>query len=98
MYILYTNLIDIQTQADLISIRVRRPQMRETTALGAAVAAARAAGLAWEDTTAAAARETVFEPAIGREESEVLFERWERAVKLCGGWVDDSFDSSSSSS
>ncbi|PKY03094.1 hypothetical protein P168DRAFT_297975 [Aspergillus campestris IBT 28561] len=65
------------TQADLISIPVRRPQMRETTALGAAVAATRACGLV----------ETVFEPRVGREESEALFGRWERAVELCAGWV-----------
>jgi glycerol kinase len=32
---------------------------------------------------------TVFEPAIGRAESERSFARWERAVRMCRGWLED---------
>ncbi|KAJ5090161.1 Glycerol kinase [Penicillium argentinense] len=80
----------MQTQADLISIPVYRPKMRETTALGAAIAAGLAAGL-WRNF--AELRDinrvggVVFEPRITREESAKKFGEWEKAVQMSRGWI-----------
>lgn len=66
--------------------------MRETTALGAAIAAGLAVGL-WRNFAELRninrAGGTVFEPKISREESARLFATWEKAVRMSKGWVDD---------
>ncbi|KAJ5164515.1 Glycerol kinase [Penicillium coprophilum] len=80
----------MQTQADLISIPVYRPKMRETTALGAAIAAGLAVGL-WRNF--AELRDinrsggAVFEPQVSRQESDTQFGQWEKAVQMSRGWV-----------
>ncbi|KAJ5991031.1 hypothetical protein N7499_011575 [Penicillium canescens] len=80
----------MQTQADLISIPVYRPKMRETTALGAAIAAGLAVGM-WRNFAELRdinrAGGTVFEPQVTREDSSVKFREWERAVQMSRGWV-----------
>ena len=64
--------------------------MRETTALGAAIAAGFAEGV-WKDfdelREVNTKGETVFEPKMGEKESRRLFRRWERAVAMCKGWL-----------
>lgn len=79
-----------QTQADLISIPVYRPKMRETTALGAAIAAGLACGI-WNSFAELRdinrAGGTVFESSISREESASKFGQWEKAVRMSRGWV-----------
>jgi glycerol kinase len=66
--------------------------MRETTALGAAIAAGFAIGV-WREFEEVEhlGREgrTVFRPGIGREERAAMVGRWERAVEMCRGWVDE---------
>ncbi|KGO69620.1 Carbohydrate kinase, FGGY, N-terminal [Penicillium italicum] len=80
----------MQTQADLISIPVYRPKMRETTALGAAIAAGLAVGL-WHNF--AELRDinrsggVVFEPQAPRQESAAKLGQWEKAVRMSRGWV-----------
>ncbi|KAJ5928524.1 glycerol kinase [Penicillium verhagenii] len=80
----------MQTQADLISIPVYRPKMRETTALGAAIAAGLAVGL-WRNFTELRdinrSGGAVFEPQITRQESASRFGEWEKAVGMCRGWI-----------
>lgn len=80
----------MQTQADLTSIPIVRPKMRETTALGAAIAAGFAEGV-WKDfdelREVNTKGETVFEPKMSEKESKKLFRRWERAVGMCKGWL-----------
>ncbi len=80
----------MQTQSDLISIPVVRPAMRETTALGAAIAAGLAVGV-WDgiDELKAVNMEgsTTFKPAISKEESSTRFARWEKAVEMSKGWA-----------
>ncbi|KAL5357538.1 hypothetical protein BJX96DRAFT_144678 [Aspergillus floccosus] len=80
----------MQIQADLISIPVYRPKMRETTALGAAIAAGLAAGL-WRNFAELRdinrAGGAVFEPQVSREDSAKSFAMWEKAVNMCRGWV-----------
>lgn len=64
--------------------------MRETTALGAAIAAGLAVGL-WHNF--AELRDinrsggTVFESQVPRQESSAKFAQWERAVQMSRGWV-----------
>ncbi|KAJ5549910.1 hypothetical protein N7461_004608, partial [Penicillium sp. DV-2018c] len=80
----------MQTQADLISMPVYRPKMRETTALGAAIAAGLAVGL-WRNF--AELRDinrfggAVFEPQVSRQESAAKLAQWEKAVEMCRGWI-----------
>ncbi|KAL2859026.1 hypothetical protein BJX68DRAFT_252751 [Aspergillus pseudodeflectus] len=82
----------MQIQADLISIPVYRPKMRETTALGAAIAAGLAVGL-WRNFAELRdinrAGGTVFRPQMPLEKSRGLFSLWEKAVRMCKGWVGD---------
>lgn len=64
--------------------------MRETTALGAAIAAGLAVGL-WHNF--AELRDinrsggAVFEPQVPRQESAEKFGQWEKAVQMSRGWV-----------
>lgn len=80
----------IQTQADLIGIPVQRPQMRETTALGAAIAAGLAVKV-WsgidELRKVNTAGRTTFKPEMEAEKSKSMFARWEKAVQMSRGWA-----------
>ncbi|KAL4765869.1 glycerol kinase [Aspergillus foveolatus] len=82
----------MQIQADLISIPVYRPKMRETTALGAAIAAGLAVGL-WRNFAELRdinrAGGTVFRPQTSQDISREQFSLWEKAVSMCRGWVGD---------
>lgn len=64
--------------------------MRETTALGAAIAAGFAVGV-WENfdelKNINTADRTEFRPQIEKAEAGRRFERWERAVQMCKGWL-----------
>lgn len=65
--------------------------MRETTALGAAIAAGMAAGV-WRNFTELRdinrAGGVVFEPSVSQEKSAEMFSMWEKAVHMSEGWVD----------
>jgi glycerol kinase len=67
--------------------------MRETTALGAAIAAGLAAGI-WRNFTELRninrAGGTVFEPTITKEQSAERFSLWEKAVQMSKGWSSSS--------
>ena len=76
----------MQTQADLVSIPIVRPKMRETTALGAAIAEGFAVEVwkSFEELRGVnTAGQTVFEPKMEKRESGKIFRRWERAVGMC---------------
>ncbi|KAF5127461.1 Glycerol kinase [Metarhizium anisopliae] len=79
----------MQTQSDIIGIPVNRPAMRETTALGAAIAAGFAAGV-WESfddlKDVNTEGRTVFKPQITAADANKRFERWEKAVQMSKGW------------
>ncbi|KAG9817531.1 glycerol kinase, partial [Aureobasidium melanogenum] len=83
--------ICMQTQANIIGIPVNRPAMRETTALGAAIAAGFAVDI-WKEFSELKAinqkNRMVFEPEVTPEESEKMFKKWDRAVSMCRGWLD----------
>jgi len=83
--------ICMQTQANIIGIPVNRPAMRETTALGAAIAAGFAVDI-WKEFSELKAinqkNRVVFEPEVTPEEGEKMFKKWDRAVNMCRGWLD----------
>lgn len=80
----------MQTQADLVGIPIVRPKMRETTALGAAIAAGFASGV-WNNfeelSQVNTAGQTVFESKMSEKESKKLFRKWEKAVMMSKGWL-----------
>jgi len=80
----------MQTQADLVAIPIIRPKMRETTALGAAIAAGFAVRV-WKSfdelKEVNTAGQTMFEPKMRARDSAKLFRRWEKAVMMCKGWL-----------
>lgn len=81
----------MQTQANIIGIPVDRPAMRETTCLGAAIAAGFAVDI-WKEFDELKEinqkDRMIFEPNISKEESAKMFKRWGRAVEMCRGWLD----------
>ncbi|KAJ2898943.1 glycerol kinase [Zalerion maritima] len=83
----------MQTQADISGIQVDRPAMRETTALGAAIAAGLATGV-WnelEDLRGVnQAGRKVFKPKLEKAERDKMFEKWSQAVEMSRGWVRES--------
>ncbi|XP_072049749.1 glycerol kinase-like [Amphiura filiformis] len=77
----------MQLQADILNLKVVRPSMPETTALGAAMAAGHAVGV-WslkpEDLTAITTDE--YTPAIKEEEVNVRYDKWKLAVQKSMHW------------
>lgn len=81
----------LQTQANIIGIPVDRPAMRETTALGAAIAAGFAVDVwkEFDELKEINQRDRmIFEPNISKEEGARMFKKWGRAVEMCRGWLD----------
>ena len=81
-----------QTQSDLIGIPVNRPAMRETTALGAAIAAGFAVGIwkSFDDLKDVNTQgRTIFKPQIAEEEASQRFGRWTKAVEMSKGWANE---------
>ncbi|TVY56355.1 Glycerol kinase [Lachnellula suecica] len=78
----------MQTQADIIGIPVNRPVMRETTSLGAAIAAGFAVDI-WKefDELKEINKEdrTIFESKIDKKKSDLMFKKWEQAVEMSKG-------------
>jgi len=73
----------MQMQADILGVRIVRPKITETTALGAAFLAGLATGF-WEsiaEVEALRAPERVFEPSTPERERELAYEGWKRAVE-----------------
>ena len=79
----------MQFQADILDREVRRPAIRETTALGAAYLAGLAAGV-WSGTGELRRLwrcDTAFSPAMPPEQRERLLEQWHRAVGRSRDWA-----------
>lgn len=81
----------MQYQSDILGCEVVRPEVTETTALGAAYLAGLAVGY-WTDLDAIAAQwtaERTFSPTLeeaGRREADA---RWNRAVRAALAWAED---------
>jgi glycerol kinase len=79
----------MQFQADLLGVRVRRPRVAETTALGAAYLAGLAVGF-WHNPSDVAANWTLdreFTPQIPAETRTHLSHRWHDAIRRTQGWA-----------
>jgi glycerol kinase len=79
----------MQFQADLLGVPVARPEVLETTALGAAYLAGLTVGV-WDSPDQLAAKwrqERVFEPRMPRDEAAERLGRWREAVKRSLRWV-----------
>jgi len=81
----------MQFQADILGVPVVRPQVLETTALGAAYLAGLAVDF-WQGTDDIASNVRIdrrFEPAMTRERAGELRAQWDKAVARTKGWVSD---------
>jgi glycerol kinase len=81
----------MQFQADVLGVRVVRPKVFETTALGAAYLAGLAVGY-WQDAGEIAAQwqtDRAFEPAMSRVQAADLMEGWSRALSRAKQWAGD---------
>jgi glycerol kinase len=77
----------MQLQADILGIPVLRPDVAETTALGAAYAAGLAVGYWSFDELSSHRREMRrWEPQWSEDRRESSYERWTRAVELASKW------------
>jgi glycerol kinase len=78
----------MQFQADILDTRVIRPEVTETTALGAAYAAGLAAGF-WsnqEDLKKNWQVDKVWKPAMDSSKRETLLRGWKKAVQRSLDW------------
>ncbi|WP_350243967.1 glycerol kinase GlpK [Deinococcus sonorensis] len=83
-----TNDALMQFQADILGLPVVRPDVTETTALGAAYLAGLAVGY-WESEQEIAAQWQVdrhFEPQMSSDERQARMHRWKRAVERSMAW------------
>ena len=80
----------MQFQADVLGVPVERPDMVETTALGAAGLAGIAAGV-WRDADAFLATRHFdrFTPGAGADAAHAAADGWARAVRATLGWARD---------
>ncbi|HYD51178.1 MAG TPA: FGGY-family carbohydrate kinase, partial [Gemmatimonadaceae bacterium] len=80
----------LQFQADVLGVPVERPELIETTALGAAGLAGIAAGV-WRDAEhfVASRRVRLVEPGPGRGAAEQAWLGWRRAVRATLAWARD---------
>jgi len=79
----------MQFQADVLGVPVVRPQVTETTALGAAYLAGLAAGF-WahpEELRAKREGDTRFEPQMSAADRAERRALWSRAVERSKGWT-----------
>ena len=79
----------MQFQADILGCEVLRPQVRETTALGAAYLAGLTCGI-WSDTAQIREQWTLdraFSPRMEAKTRQAQLAQWHRAVERCRGWL-----------
>jgi glycerol kinase len=79
----------MQFQADIMDVRVRRPRVTETTALGAAYLAGLATGF-WRSRDELAQQWSLdreFAPKMERRERDARYLRWVNAVQRARGWA-----------
>ncbi len=83
------NNILMQFQSDILGTKVERPEVIESTAMGAAYFAGIQIGL-WkkEDIVRNRKIEKCFEPAMNDTQREKLYKGWKKAVQRTLGWVE----------
>lgn len=78
----------MQFQADILNVKVERPQCIETTALGAAYLAGLATGF-WSDTEELIQRYQIdrhFQPHMSEDKRERFYQGWLKAVSRVKNW------------
>nr|WP_317401860.1 glycerol kinase GlpK [uncultured Gemmiger sp.] len=81
----------MQFQSDIIGRTLRRPMIRETTALGAAYLAGLATGV-WRDLDDIRSQWTLdrlYEPQMSEADRTRLYAGWHKAVDRAKGWAED---------
>ncbi|GAX88465.1 glycerol kinase GlpK [Effusibacillus lacus] len=80
----------MQFQADILGVKVERPKVTETTALGAAYLAGIAVGF-WNQSDLAdnSQLDATFEPHMEEATREKLYKGWKKAVKRTMDWEKD---------
>jgi glycerol kinase len=81
----------MQFQSDILGVTVERPEIIETTALGAAYLAGLAVGF-WKDQSVIAERRKVnrrFKPNMSSDKKEKLYAGWKKAVKRSMHWEEE---------
>jgi len=81
----------MQFQSDILGVPVERPEIIETTALGAAYLAGLAVGF-WKDQSMIAERRKVnrrFKPGMDEDKKEKLYAGWKKAVKRSMHWEEE---------
>lgn len=81
----------MQFQADMLNVVVERPQVTETTAMGAAFLAGLGCGI-WsslDDIANTWEKERSFTPRMSDEKRHALCEGWQKAVERSLGWVEE---------
>jgi len=83
------NNILMQFQSDILGTEVERPQVIESTAMGAAYLAGIQAGI-WKKDDIVKNRkiEKKFQPAMNKDVREKLYKGWKKAVERTKGWID----------
>ncbi|WP_018949414.1 glycerol kinase GlpK [Thioalkalivibrio sp. ALMg11] len=89
------NNVMMQFQADMLGVRVERPVVTESTALGAAYLSGLAVGFWTRDELAQKSRlDRVFEPQMDVATRERYYRGWKKAVQRTMGWArEDDADS-----
>jgi glycerol kinase len=80
----------MQLQADILGIPVIRPQVQETTALGAAYLAGLATGYwsSFDEMRANWQVDRTFEPTWNEDQRETGYTQWKKAIDRTRGWLD----------
>jgi glycerol kinase len=81
----------MQFQADILNTKVIRPQVTETTALGAAYLAGLAVGF-WSDTKEVEKywqAEKTFDPTMKEEQRMIHAKGWKKAVRAAQAWTEE---------
>jgi glycerol kinase len=81
----------MQFQADILSTKVIRPQITETTALGAAYLSGLAIGF-WNDIKEIEAywqKERVFEPQMNGDIRNLHHKNWKKAIRAAQAWTEE---------
>jgi glycerol kinase len=80
----------MQFQADILDSEVHRPEVIESTAMGAAFLAGIQVGL-WEqpDIDQNRPMNRIFKPTFDRVKRKRMYKKWQKAVERCKGWEEE---------
>ncbi|MGC1514957.1 MAG: FGGY-family carbohydrate kinase [Maribacter sp.] len=80
----------MQFQADILDSEVHRPEVIESTAMGAAFLAGIQVGLCEQpDIDQNRPMNRIFKPTFDRVKRKRLYKKWQKAIERCKGWDED---------